>query len=311
MPNINKPNDINNIWAATGDVVAPSSSKTSAGWIAEIPPHEYFNWLDNRQDRFNAHVNQHGTPVWDATTEYQAGLSYTKGSDGKIYFSLTTNTNVNPVGDTTGAWVDSQSSGLIVISTTGLSTFNVPLIFSSGFKKPKIIVQGGGGSGATGINGIRGGGGGAGGTAIGIVDLTGQTAVSVRVGLGAAAIGSANQNGVAGGLSTFGTLSANGGQGGTRYATTLAPSGGFGGTASGGTLNIRGGDGSDGTTLTLGGIDYNGGSADGGASHFGGGLRGGSGPGTPSTTQAAPGSGGGGGTDVSARGSNGIIVIEW
>lgn len=105
MPNITKPTSINNIWAATGDIVAPSDTYVSEGWDAIIPPREYFNWLDNRQDRFNAHVNQHGIPVWDATTEYQANLSYSKGSDGQIYRAVTTNSNVNPVGDTTGAWI--------------------------------------------------------------------------------------------------------------------------------------------------------------------------------------------------------------
>lgn len=105
MPNITKPNDINNVWASTGDIAAPATSYVANGWDAIIPPREYFNWLDNRQDRFNAHVNQHGIPVWDSTTEYQANLSYSKGSDGNLYRALTTNSNVNPVGDITNAWV--------------------------------------------------------------------------------------------------------------------------------------------------------------------------------------------------------------
>lgn len=104
MPNVTKPNDINNVWAATGDIVAPAADYVANGWEAIIPPREYFNWLDNRQDRFNAHVNQHGIPVWDSSTEYQGSLSYTKGSDGNIYRAVTTNSNVNPVGDATGAW---------------------------------------------------------------------------------------------------------------------------------------------------------------------------------------------------------------
>lgn len=309
MAEISKPSDINKIWANTGDVVTPSDVKISTGWVEEIPPHEYENFVQNKQDLAIAHINQHGIAVWDAVTEYQAGKSYVTGSNGIIYLCVTTNTNNNPVTDSSNTyWVDYQATGMIVLTSS--QTWTVPKILSLGIKKPKVTVQAGGGCGGTGVNFIRGGAGGAGGTAIGIVDLTGLTTVSVTVGTGPAGRSGTSINGVSGGSSSFLTLNASGGAGGQRYTTTNAPSGGFGGGASGGTLNIRGGDGSDGTTLRLG-TAYEGGSADGGASYFGGGLRGGSGPGTVSTTQGAPGSGGGGGSDISQRGSNGLILIEW
>lgn len=96
MAILNKPTGLNILWAATGVKTAPSTSKIQLGWIVEIPPYQYQNWLDNRQDAFIAHTNQHGIPSWDAETEYQGGLSYTKGSDGVIYKCLVTNTNSNP-----------------------------------------------------------------------------------------------------------------------------------------------------------------------------------------------------------------------
>lgn len=96
MAILNKPTGLNILWAATGVKTAPSTSKTQLGWIVEIPPYQYQNWLDNRQDAFIAHTNQQGIPSWDAETEYQGGLSYTKGSDGIIYKCLVTNTNFNP-----------------------------------------------------------------------------------------------------------------------------------------------------------------------------------------------------------------------
>lgn len=96
MAILNKPTGLNILWAATGVKTAPSTSKTQLGWIVEIPPYQYQNWLDNRQDAFIAHTNQQGIPSWDAETEYQGGLSYTKGSDGIIYKCLVTNTNSNP-----------------------------------------------------------------------------------------------------------------------------------------------------------------------------------------------------------------------
>lgn len=104
MPVITKPVDINKIWAATGDVLTPSDTKISQGWQVEIPPRQTFNYIDGKQDQAIAHINQHGIAVWDTQTEYQANQSYSKGSDGIIYKALTTNTNINPVGDVSGAW---------------------------------------------------------------------------------------------------------------------------------------------------------------------------------------------------------------
>lgn len=99
----NKP-DVNVVWANTGSVLTPVSSKINQGWVAEIPDFEFENWIQNRQDQFNAHVNQYGIPVWDAVTEYQANKSYVQGSNGIIYRALTTNTNKDPLLNATD-WV--------------------------------------------------------------------------------------------------------------------------------------------------------------------------------------------------------------
>lgn len=103
MAEINKPSDINKIWAASGDVLAPSDSKISTGWQVEIPPRQYFNYIDNKQDQAIAHINQHGIAVWDSTTEYQWTSMGTKsicmGSDGTIYRTKQVSINQNPVTD--------------------------------------------------------------------------------------------------------------------------------------------------------------------------------------------------------------------
>jgi hypothetical protein len=108
MAEINKPSDINKIWAAAGDVLAPSDSKIATGWQVEIPPRQYFNYIDNKQDQAIAHINQHGIPVWDNTTEYQYSVSGTKsicmGSDGTIYRTKQVSINQNPVTDTTDTY---------------------------------------------------------------------------------------------------------------------------------------------------------------------------------------------------------------
>lgn len=96
MPNIVKPSGINLLWAAGGTKVDPGQAKTNIGWVVELPPYQYQNWLDNRQDTFIAHINQHGIAEWDSETEYQGNLSYTQGTDGLIYKCIQTNTNRNP-----------------------------------------------------------------------------------------------------------------------------------------------------------------------------------------------------------------------
>jgi hypothetical protein len=96
MANITKPNGLSNIWANGGTKIDPGAAKVNIGWVVQLPPYEYQNWVDNRQDQAIAHISQHGVPEWDAGTEYQGLLSYTQGSDGIIYKCLQTNTNKDP-----------------------------------------------------------------------------------------------------------------------------------------------------------------------------------------------------------------------
>jgi len=108
MAEITKPLDINKIWASAGDVLAPSDSKIATGWQVEVPPRQYFNYIDQKQDQAIAHINQHGIAVWDNTTEYQYSLSGTKsicmGSDGTIYRAKQVSVNQNPATDTTDTY---------------------------------------------------------------------------------------------------------------------------------------------------------------------------------------------------------------
>ena len=96
MANISKPTGLNTIWADGGTKIDPGTSKYNIGWVVQLPPYEYQNYIDNRQDRALAHMNQHGVPEWDGVTEYQGNLSYTQGSDGIIYKCIQTNTNKDP-----------------------------------------------------------------------------------------------------------------------------------------------------------------------------------------------------------------------
>lgn len=104
MAEYSLPTDLNIQWGSSGDILKPSDTKIQQGWAPEIPPRQWFNWLDNRQDRSIAHIVQHGISVWSATMEYQAGKSYVQGSDGKVYVSVSLSTNQNPVTDTSNTY---------------------------------------------------------------------------------------------------------------------------------------------------------------------------------------------------------------
>jgi hypothetical protein len=139
MAEFSKPN-VNKVWADTGTKTVPSDAKIAQGWVAEIPPFEYENYLQNRQDQFIAHINQHGISEWDATTDYRNGKSYVMGSDGLIYKCLVTNTNKNPVTapDASSYWVlawdsagtaysKATSDGRYLRATNNLSDLNNPV----------------------------------------------------------------------------------------------------------------------------------------------------------------------------------------
>lgn len=105
MPVINKPSHINNVWSSGGDLVKPSDSKINTGWEIEIPPRQWFNWIDNKQDQAIAHFNQFGIPVWDGETEYQSARSYVQGpTNGNIYRAVQTHRNQNPELDQSGTY---------------------------------------------------------------------------------------------------------------------------------------------------------------------------------------------------------------
>jgi len=91
-----KPSNLNNVWASGGDRIYPGDTKYATGWQVEIPPRQYFNEIDYKQDQMLAHLNQHGIPVWDSETEYQADKSYVQGSTGTIYRCILTNVGQNP-----------------------------------------------------------------------------------------------------------------------------------------------------------------------------------------------------------------------
>jgi len=82
-------------WAESGSKSDPGSTKTQAGFGAEIPTAEAHNWIWNRSDEFLKHVNENGLPVWDASTDYTLGALTLRS--GALYGSIQTpNINQTP-----------------------------------------------------------------------------------------------------------------------------------------------------------------------------------------------------------------------
>lgn len=115
---ITKPS-MNKIWASGGAVVQPSDTKIETGWTAEVPPHQWENWIQKRQDEFLAHINERGIPEWDGTTDYLAsGKSYVQGSDGVVYLSVAASGPTTVVQDPTTDVSDTYWKSAFAVAST-------------------------------------------------------------------------------------------------------------------------------------------------------------------------------------------------
>ena len=101
--------DLTRVWASGAPVAnvedpdVTSPGKFSAGWAAEVPTYQNFNYLQRLMTQGLAHINETGISDWDPNTKYQVnGLS--KGSDGLIYVSLSEQSNNNPISDDGSNW---------------------------------------------------------------------------------------------------------------------------------------------------------------------------------------------------------------
>lgn len=126
MAEILKPSNLSLTWASGGDVLNPGDTKYATGWQVEIPPRQWFNYLDNRQDTALAHINQHGVVAWDNITEYQEDKSYVQGAtNGTVYRCVQTHSGQNPEADVTNTYwiVAFASAGDFYTKTEADSTF--------------------------------------------------------------------------------------------------------------------------------------------------------------------------------------------
>lgn len=123
---ITKPN-LTRVWAETapgGNIVDPDVSdpgKFAAGWVAEIPTFENFNFLQQVFTEGLGHFNEQGIGVWDADTVYPLG-GLAKGSDNQIYFCVFEQNGNDPVSDDSTNWVLQNSR--INVSLFGITPAN-------------------------------------------------------------------------------------------------------------------------------------------------------------------------------------------
>lgn len=95
--------DMTDIWAVAGDVVAPDPAKVRGGWGVEAVPRQWWNWFENRQDTNIAYMLQKGIPEWDQFTEYLTNKSYVQRNN-IVYKCILTGVNKDPA-TTPANWV--------------------------------------------------------------------------------------------------------------------------------------------------------------------------------------------------------------
>lgn len=94
MVDITKP-IYGDIWANAGETLNPGTTKIATGWIQEMMPYQYENFLQNRTDIAISYLLQKGIPEWSAEQEYTANKSVVTYA-GQLYMAITTTTNVLP-----------------------------------------------------------------------------------------------------------------------------------------------------------------------------------------------------------------------
>ena len=83
------------IWANEGEKLSPDQSKIAMGWIQEMMPYQYENYLQNRTDVALSYLLQKGIAEWSADQEYTANKSVVTYG-GQLYMATATVTNILP-----------------------------------------------------------------------------------------------------------------------------------------------------------------------------------------------------------------------
>lgn len=119
MADLNRP-DYGQVWASTGEKVAPDTVKMQSGWVQEMMPFQYENYLQARQDEAIVYLLQKGVPEYSPAQEYIANKSVV-AYQGNLYMATATVTNILPT--VTASWkrlnVPLAANGTVPVSSGG------------------------------------------------------------------------------------------------------------------------------------------------------------------------------------------------
>lgn len=90
---------LSQVWAETGGVTDPGTVKYEAGWIAEIPTYQNFNYVLQTTTKNILSLAEKGTLEWDTLVDYDAGSKVKEA--GIQYFALAASTGQQPSLDVT------------------------------------------------------------------------------------------------------------------------------------------------------------------------------------------------------------------
>ena len=99
------------IWASSGGVTDPGDTKYAAGWVAEIPTYQNFNFVLQTLSGNILAIAEKGTYEWEAGIVYEVGASVTES--GERFYCITSNSANAPSTDTTSSyWIKTPFYGV-------------------------------------------------------------------------------------------------------------------------------------------------------------------------------------------------------
>lgn len=108
-------------WASEGEKVQPTSDKTKSGWVQEMMPFQWENFLQARQDNTLLYLLQKGVPEYSPTQEYTANKSFVQ-YNGVLYCATQTVIGVLPTVVASWKRISGVMDGNGVVSIAGGGT---------------------------------------------------------------------------------------------------------------------------------------------------------------------------------------------
>lgn len=106
------------LWADLGGKTDPTDAKWEAGWVAEIPTYQNFNYVLHATGSNILHLAENGEFQWQQEISYEVGATVREG--GFEWYCITANSGQQPSLDNTNSyWVNGK-----VVGRTPVTPFN-------------------------------------------------------------------------------------------------------------------------------------------------------------------------------------------